>query len=70
MLKSIIAGASLMMVAFVFTGCEKCTTCTYEVLGIETSTEFCGKKSEVEDFEALSETNASAAGVTATCTRD
>jgi hypothetical protein len=69
-MKKITFGFILLAIsALSFTSCEKCTTCTVDVLGTTTSEEFCGKGSEVDDFEAAWESTYSLIG-DASCTRN
>lgn len=73
MKKNLIVMAAFVMTAFVFTGCEKCMTCTYDIGGISTPTggETCGSKSDLDDAEALLQATAdSVPGTTLNCTRD
>lgn len=66
MKKGILIGLIVLFVGgSLFTSCEVCTTCTESTT--QGSADFCGKKSEVEDFEdVLVDTP----GLDWKCTRD
>ncbi|MBI3141630.1 MAG: hypothetical protein HYZ16_02260 [Bacteroidetes bacterium] len=61
--------AAGFLAASLFTSCEKCTTCDIEVDGtvVTAGTEVCGKKSEIDDYEASIETAAKLVGGEAVC---
>ena len=65
----------LLFIGFSISSCKECTSCYFEYPG-ETNTtpeEFCGSKSEVNDFEKRYEEEAAllpGIGITAVCKRN
>ena len=59
---------ALFMGGLVFTSCEVCTTCTEANTGV--TSEYCGPKSEVEDFEDSLISTGASVGQDWSCVRD
>lgn len=57
------------MSGLLFTSCEECTTCTEANSGY-TADEYCGSKSQVDDYEAELKSQGAAVGQDWYCTRD
>lgn len=73
MKKFLMSFTFIFIVLIVLNGCEQCTTCSYEytVNGNPAtySEDFCGNKSEVENYEADFKNDAAAVMANAECVR-